>query len=274
MTEVELTLQPKCKVKIRPSITEAMSSLRPLLSCKRVFQWTPEHQTSFDNIKLALSKPPILAHFDPVLPTALHTDASRLYGVGYALLQQDNDGKWHLIQCGSRFLTDVETRYATIELEMLAIVWAFHKCRYYLLGLPTFKLVTDHKPLIPILNSYTLDAVSNPRLQRLKEKITGYVFTATWKDGKSHAIPDALSRSPVSYPNAEDDVLSEDTTYVLRSCMSIISSEISENSDPIIEEIRKAATNDPFYKKLLDFVSNQGNIKDKKNVDSELLESS
>ena len=253
-----------------PAISTSMTSLRPLLSSKRVFQWMPEHQTSFDSVKQALSEPPVLAHFNPDLPTALHTDASRLYGVGYALLQQNCDDKWQLIQCGSRFLTDTETRYATIELEMLAIVWGMHKCKYYLLGLPTFKLVTDHKPLIPILNSYTLDAVSNPRIQRLKEKITGYVFEATWKAGKTHAIPDALSRAPVSHPEATDNVLAEDTTYVVRNCISVNSVEISSNDDPVIERIRSTAKEDSFYKRLQDFVIKQGTIKNKQKLDPDL----
>ncbi|XP_064093176.1 uncharacterized protein LOC135205853 [Macrobrachium nipponense] len=41
--------------------------------------------------------------------------------------------------------------------------------------------MTDHRPLIPILNSYTLDAIENSRLQRLKEKISPYIFTAVWR---------------------------------------------------------------------------------------------
>ena len=44
-----------------------------------------------------------------------------------------------------------------IELELLAVVWATKKCRHYLLGLPHFDIIIDHKPLRPILNDYTLD---------------------------------------------------------------------------------------------------------------------
>ena len=31
-------------------------------------------------------------------------------------------------QAGSHFLSDAETRYAVIELEMLAVTWAITKC--------------------------------------------------------------------------------------------------------------------------------------------------
>ncbi|XP_047482066.1 uncharacterized protein LOC125034318 [Penaeus chinensis] len=90
------------------------------------------------------------------------------------------------------------------------------KCKYYLLGLPHFTLMTDHRPLVPILNSYTLDAIDNPRLQHLKEKIASYVFTATWRKGKELAIPDALSRAPVDSPSPEDIALSDDTRHYVR----------------------------------------------------------
>ncbi|XP_064121730.1 uncharacterized protein K02A2.6-like [Macrobrachium nipponense] len=89
---------------------------------------------------------------------------------------------------------------------MLALVLAMSKCRLYLAGLHNFTLKTDNHPLIPILNYYSLDAIENPRLQRLKEKISLYLFTAVWHAGKSLNIPDALSRAPVSHPTPEDEI--------------------------------------------------------------------
>ena len=64
-------------------------------------------------------------------------------------------------------MTDTETRYAVIELEMLGVAWAARKCRDFLIGLQHFTVVTDHNPLVPILNSHRLDEIENPRLQRL-----------------------------------------------------------------------------------------------------------
>ena len=58
-----------------------------------------------------------------------------------------------------------------IELELLAIVWVLSKCRLHLIGLQNFTLMTDYRPLISILNAYTLDTVENPRLQRFEEKL-------------------------------------------------------------------------------------------------------
>jgi hypothetical protein len=44
-----------------------------------------------------------------------------------------------------------------IELEFLAAAWAMKKCRQFIEGLSTFNLITDHRPLVPILNEYSLD---------------------------------------------------------------------------------------------------------------------
>ena len=68
-----------------------------------------------------------------------------------------------LVQAGSRFLSSVESRYAVIELEMLAVAWAVMKCKIFLAGLQHFKIIMDHNPLIPILNSHWLDEIENPK---------------------------------------------------------------------------------------------------------------
>ena len=114
-----------------PEVASAAGTLRELLSPKKEFVWTPAHQMSFEAVKKALSSPPVLAHFDSSLPTVLQTDASRLTGLGYALLQR-HQTRWRLVQCGSRFLSDAESRYAVVELELLPVVWAMKSavCTY------------------------------------------------------------------------------------------------------------------------------------------------
>jgi len=239
-----------------PEISAVAQPLRPLMSPKRQFLWTPDHDEAFRRVKTALSQPPVLASFNPALPTILQTDASRLNGVGFALLQDHGSGQLRLVQCGSRFLTEAESRYATIELELLAAVWAMSKCKFYLLGLQSFTLITDHRPLVPILNSYTLDAVENPRLQRLKEKISPYIFTAVWRAGKDLHIPDALSRAPVSHPTPEDYTLCADATASLCTVATVRAVTATKvDDDKILEELRDAARTDPEYVRLLNCVT-------------------
>jgi hypothetical protein len=84
--------------------------------------------------------------FDQKLKTELLTDASRLKGLGYALIQQEADGTPRLIQCNYKSLTSAERGYAVIEVEGLAIQFAVEDCRFYLLG-NKFTVFTDHRPL-------------------------------------------------------------------------------------------------------------------------------
>ena len=81
------------------------------------------------------------------------------------------NGTWKPVKAGSQFLTPSESRYATIELEALGACWAMKECNMYLQGLPHFTLVTNHQPLIPILNSKEISDVENLRLQRLMMKM-------------------------------------------------------------------------------------------------------
>ena len=224
-------------------IASAAGPLRGLLGTKKEFVWLPEHTSAFENVKKLLVSPPVLGKFMIGAPTVLQTDASRLHGLGFALLQQQ-EGVWRLIQCGSRFLQDAETRYAMVELEALAIYWAIKKCRLYLAGLPEFTVITDHSPLRTIFNDQTLDAVENPKVQGYKAKLSDYIFKVEWRKGSDHAIPDALSRAPVGEPEESDQ---EDVR--LRAA-SVTTTEI----DLSLEDLRDKAKSDPNYCQLIDAI--------------------
>ena len=124
---------------------------------------------------------PTLAYFDVAKETQLHTDASTV-GIGFVLVQRPKGSheSWKKVQAGSRFLTYTESRYAVIELECLAVAWAVKKCSIFLSGLDHFIVITDHNPLVPILNNHRLDEIENPRLQWLRTNLMAYNFTAQW----------------------------------------------------------------------------------------------
>jgi hypothetical protein len=86
-----------------------------------------------------------------------------------------------------------------IELEFLATAWAMKKCRQFIEDQPSFNLITDHRPLVPILKEYSLDKLDNPRLLRLRLLMTRFMFVAKWVPGKQNKEADALSRSPVDH---------------------------------------------------------------------------
>ena len=178
-----------------------------------------------DAVKRTLFSTPVLKKFDLSLENAFHTDASKRNGLGYALLQEHAKGR-RLVQAGSRFATDAESNYEMVELEMKGVEWAVKKCRLYLLGLQHFTVVVDHQALVPILNKFTLDAVENPRLQRLKEKLSPYSIE-TVKE-KTMRSPDALSRAPVADPMPEDIEDENELTSQVRSAIRICAIEIQD----------------------------------------------
>ena len=75
---------------------------------------------------------PNLSVFDASKATWLCADASR-HGLGFILQQKADNDTWALIQAGSHFLTDAESWYAIIELELLPI---YHKVQD-VFGCPT-----------------------------------------------------------------------------------------------------------------------------------------
>jgi len=89
----------------------------------------------------------------------------------------------------SRTLNEAETRYSTIEKEMLAIIWAVKYFRPYLYG-NKFKVITDHKPLVWLQNFKG----QNQKLLRWKLTLSEYDYGIIYKKGSQNVIADALSR--------------------------------------------------------------------------------
>ena len=235
-------------------VSELLMPLRPLLSSRNEFIWGEQHERAFEAAKAALTSIQTMAYFDPRRPTSLSTDASRLKGFGFVLRQQQEDGNWRVIQAGSQFLTPTESRYATIELEATAVVWAMKKCHIFLAGLPNFQVITDHKPLIPIINSKTLDEIGNPRLQRLKLKMGDIgPFTASWVPGSQHKAADALSRSPVQTAAADDECGEDSSVPTLRSVL--IAELRASHTDILLERVKSATAEDPELQMLSDVIS-------------------
>ena len=160
-----------------------------------------------------------------------------------------------LIQAGSHFLSDPESRYAIIELELLAVAWAITKCDVFLTGLPHFTTVTDHHPLISILTNHRLDEIQNPRLQGLKIKIRWYTFTASWLKGTLNNSPDALPRNPTVDLQPEE-ALAESEIDEITAMSAVEIRAVTGTEEPLrITKLHKVADNDPEYQKLKSYIT-------------------
>ena len=151
--------------------------------------WTEDLVSVFKHLKSELLAIQSRIYFDHSKSIKVFTDAS---GVGIAgVLVQEN----RPVLFVSRALTAVETRYSTIEKEMLAIVFALMKLKTYLLG-SSFDVITDHKPILGIVNK-PIDRLSN-RLQRWILNIQHFRFSVSYLRGRDNVLADALSRLPTT----------------------------------------------------------------------------
>ena len=114
----------------------------------------------------------------------IQCDASQS-GLGAALLQP--------VAYASRALTDAESRYAQIEKELLAIVFACEHFEYYIYGRETVTIETDHQPLVAIVLKPLHKAPS--RLQRMLLRLQKYNLTVRYKRGQNMYLADTLSRA-------------------------------------------------------------------------------
>ena len=119
-------------------------------------------------------------------------------------------------------------------------------------GLPHFKILTDHNPLLSILNNKRLDEIENPRLQRLRMKIVSYNFTARWVKGSLNAGPDALPR----YPTLEGDTADQLAEVDTQSVIALAAQEQQIELNLRLTEVLEAAKNDASYQKLKTVIFN------------------
>ncbi|KAK3772191.1 hypothetical protein RRG08_035231 [Elysia crispata] len=166
--------------------------------------WGPPQRTAFNKVK-----PPVLAYFDPKKPTVVEADSSS-YGLGGCLLQEHEEGLRPVAFC-SRSLSNTEQRYAQIEKECLASVWACERFDRHLMGLDSSTLYSDQKPLI---NSKDLSETPL-RCLRMLIRLLRYKPVAIHQPGKMMVTSDTLSRSP-AVCSQETSNLHEDYTSMCR----------------------------------------------------------
>ena len=107
-----------------------------------------------DILKEKMVTASILVFPDWKRPFHVHVDASSI-DLGIILAQPGDGGIGHPIAFARRKLSSAERNYTTTEREGLAMVYALHKFRHYLLG-SHFKMFIDHLALKYLVNKIVL----------------------------------------------------------------------------------------------------------------------
>ena len=173
-----------------PNLSHHTEPLWAMLKKDNVFHWEEQQTWSFQQIKTLIAKAnnTLLRYCDRNLPVTVQVDAS-LRGLGACLIQKHN-GEDRPIAFASKSLMDAETRYANIERELLAIIFACQCFSTYLLG-RSFIAETDHKPLEMIAMKNLANAP--PCLQRMLLELQRYDVTIKYRPGNQMQLADALS---------------------------------------------------------------------------------
>ncbi len=224
-----------------PNYSSITQPLRPLLKDDVNWAWAASHDAAFGRVKQLIASAPVLRFFDPAKPVLIQTDASST-GLGSCLLQDEQP-----VAYVSRALTGPETRYAQIEKELLAIVFACNKFTQYVYGRHTI-VHSDHKPLEVIFKKSI--SQTTPRLQRMLLTLLKYDLNVVYKPGKEMHISDALSRAYLSTPlSAAEQELADDIDVTVHTVL-----HDSDLSNGTLRDVKSETDADPVLTQLRELV--------------------
>jgi hypothetical protein len=162
------------------------------------FEWNKAEEQSFQALKHALMKAPVLVLPESTKPFVIHTDASN-HALG-AVLQQDQGNGLQPIGFMSKTLSASQLSYPVHDLEMLAIVEACEHWRHLIRG-QTVTARSDHHSLQHFFTQRSL----SKRQVRWMESLTDFDLTIEYVRGKKNVVADALSRKDKADRGEEND---------------------------------------------------------------------
>ncbi|XP_055623431.1 uncharacterized protein K02A2.6-like [Toxorhynchites rutilus septentrionalis] len=153
----------KYLAKYIPNLSKRTLNLRKLTHHGAKWEWNEEHDTELKDLLSSISSTPTLAIYDPSKACIVQTDSFK-DGLGCVLLQDHGP-----VAYASRTLTNCEQKWAQIEKELLAVVFACQRFHHFLYG-REFTVQSDHKPLETLVKR-DIDDVT-PRLQRIEKTLS------------------------------------------------------------------------------------------------------
>lgn len=183
---------------------DTIAPLTNLLKQGNRWRWTGVEQRAFELVKNALVTSPKLSPPDYSKPFCLQTDASEI-GAGAVLFQRgDRPEERRIVSYASKKFSETQTRYAAVERECLAVIWATDKFRPYLES-RRFELLTDNSALTWLHRAKD----NNSKLTRWSLQLANLDFITVHVPGIKNEAPDLLSRDPAPGPTVNEERLEE-----------------------------------------------------------------
>lgn len=216
--------------------------LTQLLKKNAEWVWGPDQQNSFQNLKNALLRKPILALYNSKADTELHTDACKI-GVAGILLQRSEQNQLQPVAYFSKQTTPEEQNYSSYDLETLAVVASLQRFRVYLVGIH-FKIVTDCNSLRATFSKRDM----LPRVARWWTQMQEFNFDIEYRAGVAMAHVDALSRNPHSRDEptecvAVNGVVETSWIITVQNADSDIQRIIGILNDPSLDDVTDIKSN-------------------------------
>ena len=169
-------------------------ALNQTLQKSRTFEWTPETNQSFENLKKRFTEEPVLRMPDTTRPFQIECDTSK-YALGAILTQIDDEGRRHPISFLSKSFDQHEQNYGIEERELLSIIRALREWRHLIIGgkYPTV-ILTDHRNI----ETWSKPRVLKGRLNRWYQELSEYNAEIKYMPGSKMVQADALSRRPTT----------------------------------------------------------------------------
>ena len=175
--------------------------LNKLTKKDQLFKWTFRCQDSFESLKDALFKAPVLAHFDPDRKTVLETNASQ-YITGGVLSQYGDNGSLHPVAFYSKNILSAECNYHIYDKELLAIIKCLENWRPELkMTHNPFEVLTDNQALKHFKTVQKLF----PRQCHYLNLISDFNFHIKYCPGKANVKANALIRMLDCIPDDENE---------------------------------------------------------------------
>ena len=175
-----------------PHFAHVADPLYKLLRKGTKFKWGHEQKLAMEGLKEILKSPPVLRQvdYDCGRPVIVTVDTSPI-ATGWAIGQDDGEGRRFAIRFGARILTERQRAYPQVKRELLGALTALKADRNYLIGANVI-LETDCLPLLGMIANCSTPDIAMLRWIAYIRSLNPVLVYIT---GKKNSVADMLSRA-------------------------------------------------------------------------------